>query len=130
MKEVIGKGWSFPPHFNKYAGEVDIVSQTDEIEQSLAILFSTKLGDRLFRPDFGCDLQDFQFKNLTSADELEIKRMIDHAVTVFEPRIAIRDIGIDLSESQDGRLRVSLQYSIKDLPDSDRVYPFIYENTL
>ena len=127
MKEVIGKGWSFPPHFNKYSGGVDIVSQTEEIEQSLAVLFSTKLGDRLFHPDFGCDLQDFQFKSVSIADELEMRRMIEYAVTQFEPRIAIRDLDVDLTGSQEGRLRISLRYTIKDAPDG-LVHPFIYEN--
>ena len=127
MKEVIGKGWSFPPHFNKHSGEVDIVSDTDEIEQSLDVLFSTKLGDRLFHPDFGCDLQDFQFKSINTADELEMRRLIEYAVTEFEPRISIRELDIDFSDSKDGKLRVMLTYSIKDA-SGDLEYPYIYEN--
>ena len=130
MKDVLGKGWSFPPHFNKYSGEVDIVSDTDEIEQSLNVLFSTKLGDRMFYPDFGCDLQTFQLKSLTVADTLELKRMIENAVTQYEPRIVIRDLAVDFSDSRDGILRVSLEYSLRDTSDSARVYPYIYENSI
>ena len=59
----LGTGWSFPPTFTRGGAEVDLVSGADDIEQSLQILLSTRLGERLMQPDFGCDLQQVMFEH-------------------------------------------------------------------
>ena len=38
-KSFLGKGWSFPPTFDKKSGEIEMVSMELDIEQSLQIYF-------------------------------------------------------------------------------------------
>ena len=40
-KSFLGTGWSFPPQFNKNTGSVSMVSDEEDIKQSLNIYFNT-----------------------------------------------------------------------------------------
>lgn len=55
-ESFLGTGWSFPPTFNNISGTVEMVSDEKDIFQSLHILLSTQLKERVMRSDFGCDL--------------------------------------------------------------------------
>lgn len=112
MADNIGKGWSFPPHFDNDGGNVIMTSGEAEIQGSLSVLFSTRLEERIFRPDYGCSLDDYQFRSLDTATIIRMRRMIDQAVRKYEPRIEVHDIVVGGSGSMDGELRVSLTYSI------------------
>ena len=48
-KSFLGKGWSFPPAFDKKLGSVEMVSMEEDIRQSLEIYFGTKPGERIMR---------------------------------------------------------------------------------
>ena len=130
--DIIGIGWSFPPHFSKTAEDgagVIMHTGTEEIEDSLSVLFSTQLGNRLFRPDFGCSIEEFQFRAVDSATEIRVKRMIENAVVEFEPRIDLHGLDVDLSELTEGKLRIDLRYSIKaSYVKENIIYPFHFEN--
>jgi len=60
----LGTGWSFPPTFTKGGADLIIVSGPEDIHQSLQILLSTQLGERVMREDFGCDLNVLLFEEV------------------------------------------------------------------
>ena len=62
----LGQGWSFPPEFSKDSGTVNMVSEELDINQSLHILLSTSLGERVMQPDYGCNLKDYQSEPLNN----------------------------------------------------------------
>ena len=43
-KSFLGRGWSFPPTFNKERVDVEMVKENEDIRESLNIYFSTKVG--------------------------------------------------------------------------------------
>ena len=51
----LGTGWSFPPTFRKGGADVEMAAGSEDIHQSLQILLSTRLGERILQPEFGCD---------------------------------------------------------------------------
>lgn len=63
-RSFLGTGWSFPPEFNRHSGNVKMVSEEQDIEESLRILLSTRLGERVMIPRFGCDLTDLLFESI------------------------------------------------------------------
>ncbi|MBQ9712706.1 MAG: GPW/gp25 family protein [Bacteroidales bacterium] len=130
MEDIIGKGWSFPPHFTK-AGCVEMTSGTEEIEGSLAAIFSTRIGERLFRPDFGCDMEEYQFTPMDSSSASKLRRTIEKTVRKYEPRIDVVEVGLEGTDFQEGKLRISIKYTLKDSYDNDNIiYPFHYENNI
>ncbi|MBP5455185.1 MAG: GPW/gp25 family protein [Paludibacteraceae bacterium] len=127
-EDFIGKGWSFPPHFNKYDKSVDMVSGQEEIEQSLKILFSTNVRERLFHPDFGCDLRKFQFAPNNRVTLLHIQQLVETTVRQYEPRIILNNVDINIDEIMDGKLLINLGYTIrKTNTQYNMVYPYYFE---
>lgn len=139
MDDFIGKGWSFPPHFSKYkymrdkyySGGVDMVADHQEIEESLSILFSTQLGERLFHNDYGSSLIDYQFAGNDNITMLRIKDMITRAVKKHEPRITLEKVDVNTDDIIDGRLTINLSYTINATNSSyNIVYPYYFENSI
>ena len=44
QKSFLGKGWSFPPSFDKSRSEIQMVVEDEDIKESLQIYFSTRIG--------------------------------------------------------------------------------------
>lgn len=139
MDDFIGKGWSFPPHFNKYqymrenyyAGGVEMVADQQEIEESLSILFSTQLGERLFHNDYGSSLIDYQFAGNDNITELRIKDMITRAVQKHEPRITLNRLEVNTDNIMEGKISIGLIYTINATNSSyNMVYPYYFENSI
>ena len=128
MKEdLIGKGWSFPSKFNEADG-VEMVSDEEEIEQSLRILFSTEPGERLFHPDFGCDLRRFQFAPNNRVTVLHIQKMVETTVRKYEPRITVNSVYIDAADIMDGRFVIHLDYTVNATMSSrNMIYPYYFD---
>ncbi|RQP08730.1 MAG: hypothetical protein EAS52_24730, partial [Parapedobacter sp.] len=58
-KSFLGTGWSFPPQFDNEGGSVEMLSDGEDIRSSLEILLSTRPGERVMRPNYGCLYQVF-----------------------------------------------------------------------
>ncbi len=109
----LGKGWSFPPDFSKKRAEVNITKGIDDIERSLEILITTKKGERIMRPNFGCDLNHLMFENLNSTQITLAKKNIKDAIVVYEPRIELKKVGLDITQLLEGKLLIGIDYVIR-----------------
>jgi phage baseplate assembly protein W len=96
----------------------------DEIDQSLSVLFATRPGERIMRAGYGCDLRRFLFRAIDSTTAAEIKDTIATAILNWEPRITVNSIAVDGPDYLDGRLLLSVDYTINATNSrSNRVYP-------
>lgn len=124
-KAYLGTGWSFPPTFDKASRGVELVSAEDDIWQSLYILLSTSLGERVMQPTYGCNLQELLFETLTPNVASNIKELIRTAIVYHEPRIRLNQIDLSLSQELEGVVNIAVNYTI--LSTNSRfslVYPF------
>ena len=64
-KSFLGTGWNFPPTFKNQTGTIEMVSDENDIFQSLQILLSTELKERIMRSDYGCDLNALLYESIT-----------------------------------------------------------------
>ena len=48
-KSFLGVGWAFPPTFNKSRADVEMVTESQDIKESLEIYFATRFGERVMR---------------------------------------------------------------------------------
>ena len=121
----IGRGWAFPPAFSEENLDAVIVSEEEDIRQSLHILLSTHLGERIMQPDFGCNLDELIFSPLNTSLKTEIKDIIKTAILRHEPRIAVDVINLESGEEMAGRVKINLVYTIITTNSrSNLVYPF------
>ena len=124
----IGKGWAFPPHFSKVSRGVQMAESEKEIEDSLTILLSTSLGERLFSPDFGCDLEDFQFSSMNASAVARLKSMVEYAITQYEQRVTLDSVEVLQDEMNAGTLVLRLMYTINETEvQKDMVFTYIFE---
>ena len=124
-KSFMGRGWKFPPEFDKATQSVAMVSNEEDIEESLKIILSTIPGERVMEPRFGCDMHAHVFDVLDNSLKHVIKKEIRRSLMYFESRIKVESIDLKVADAAQGKLNVDISYLIKQ-SNSRRnlVFPF------
>src|SRR3546814_6537883 len=91
-QSFLGTGWGFPPEFDSQHGSVGMLSDSDDMRSSLEILLSTRPGERVMLPDYGCNLNELLFDPLTTTMKTYMKDLIKNANFNHEPPIEITKI--------------------------------------
>lgn len=121
----LGRGWSFPPTFSSGGADVDMVSNADDIQQSLQILLGTTQGERVMQESFGCDLQGLLFEEGDQWLMARIERTIHDAITSHEPRVKLDDVKVTGQDVRAGIITVSIRYTIRGTNSRfNMVFPF------
>jgi|TARA_B110000483_G_scaffold180347_1_gene213229 hypothetical protein len=124
-KSFLGKGWSFPPTFDRKLGDVQMVTMEEDIKQSLEIYFSTKLGERIMRNDYGCFLHSQVFELANESLIQGLSKELERSINVFEPRILITEIRATKTDSSEGLIEINVAYEIRATNNrSNIVFPF------
>ncbi len=109
----LGTGWSFPPSFNKGIGETEMLRDEEDIQSSLHILMTTRLGERVMQPTYGCNLDELVFEALSSTFKSFIKDLIKTAILYHEPRIKLNKIELDDSRDLEGIILIVIDYTVR-----------------
>ncbi len=130
--DFLGRGWGFPPEFDKEYGGVRMVSDEEDIQESLKILFNTSMGERVMLPNYGCNIREFLFENADTSRVAFLRDMISNAILKYESRIKVDDILIDVDNISDGVILITVAYTITITNNRNNiVYPFyLNEGTL
>ena len=124
-ESFLGTGWAFPPTFSAAGAEVEMVSDAEDIHQSLRILLSTQPGERVMQELFGCDLGSVVFEELDQGLVNTITRLVTDAILYHEPRIQLDRLDLTESDAEAGRLLISIHYTIRGTNSRyNMVYPF------
>lgn len=124
-QSFLGTGWSFPPTFSAGGADVEMVSDNEDIHQSLQILLATRIGERVMQDDFGCDLSDVLFAEMDQGLINNLNRLVSDAILYHEPRITLDNLDISESEGQAGLLLISIQYTVRGTNSRfNMVFPF------
>lgn len=126
-KTFLGSGLSFPLRVDAM-GRLELVSADQDIQQSIAIILGTRPGERVMRPEFGCDVSDLIFEPRDAILVGKIRSSVTRALARWEPRIEVIDVSPALDAESDGRVLVTIEYKIKATHDQRSiVYPFFIE---
>lgn len=127
FNSFLGTGWSFPPTFDAITGRVEMVSDIEDIKQSLNILLSTSLGERVMQPDYGCNLNDYMFDSLNNSLIGIIKHHVENSILYYEPRIIAENVEVTAADSTDlleGKFTITVEYSI---PNTNSRFNYVYD---
>ena len=128
QQPFFGTGWAFPVTFRKLivspsengaeAGgahcTVERAADLEDIAQSLTILLTTRPGERVMRPDYGCALEDLLFEPMNVGLLTYVRNMIDKAILYYEPRIKVNRIDILEDDNLlEGRLKVAVEFTVR-----------------
>ena len=127
-KSFLGIGWSFPPEFQRNQSNVKMISDEEDIKSSLNILLTTRLGERVMLPDYGCNLEELMFENLDRTLITYITELIKTAILYHEPRIDVIKIDISETDPLEGKLIIKIDYKIRATNSrTNVVFPFYKE---
>lgn len=124
-KAYLGTGWGFPPTFERGTKGIKLVSAEDDIRESLQILLSTSLGERVMQPNYGCNLRDLLFEPFSPTVASNVRELIRIAILYYEPRILLNQVDFNLDEQLQGVVNITVDYTI--ISTNSRfnfVYPF------
>jgi phage baseplate assembly protein W len=122
-RDYLGRGISFPLRIN-IQGELKTDSGDRNLEESIATILNTKLGERVYRPNFGCRLSDLTFAPMNPQTILLARIYVEEALNKWEPRIKVTGVYAEPDPIR-GRLDLKIQYQIKENNDRrNMVYPF------
>jgi phage baseplate assembly protein W len=120
----LGTGWAFPPQFGR-SGQVAMVSDAHDIHESLFILLSTRPGERVMHPLYGCALRSIVFENVSESLKTEVRAMITRAIERCEPRVTVELVSVYMDPARDGVLVIEVMYRIRATNTvHNLVYPF------
>jgi uncharacterized protein len=127
-QSFLGRGWSFPPEFSKESRSVKMLEDEVDIKSSLQILLSTRLGERVMLPGYGCNLEELLFSPLNLTLKTYVVDLIKTAILYHEPRIDVKKIDIDPTDELNGVLLVNIDYIIRSTNSRmNMVFPFYKE---
>lgn len=125
LNSFLGRGWGFPPQFNKPECSVRMVSEEDDICESLHILLSVRLGERVKRPNYGCNLDTLNFQAITTQFLTFVKSFVERSILLHEPRIALDRVIMHSDQVLDGIIEIEVQYTIRATNSpANFVFPF------
>ena len=99
--------------------DVGIVTNASAVQQSIASIIGTRKGERVFDPNFGCDIHGSLFDNMNDASALAIERAISDAVRNYEPRVSLEEVRAE-AVYDENMYMVSLYYRL--ITDLNYIY--------
>lgn len=123
-KTFLGSGLNFPLRTNP-RGEIALVSGSEDIEQAIRIILSTRPGERVMRPNFGCRAHELLFEPFSAATTSLLQEYVLEALRMWEPRIEVTSVNVVVEGGGVGALMAEIEYRIKATHDTRSiVYPF------
>jgi phage baseplate assembly protein W len=120
----VGHGLAYPMRVSPTGG-IALVTNDEEIAESMRLILGTSPGERPMRPDFGCPIHDHVFAPADSATIGMIAFEVRNSLARWEPRIDVVDVVVSQDESQPTLLYIDVTYTIRETNDPrNLVFPF------
>lgn len=124
--DFLGTGFAYPLQVNARSGIKDS-RQEQKIRESILTILGTQHGERLMRPNFGCNLRSLVFAPNNTASANLARHYVEQGLTTWEPRIILDEVIVE-NDNLNGRLLIHIHYRIKSTYEPQNlVYPFYLE---
>lgn len=121
--DFLGKGFAFPLQLNPRGG-IQESRHEQKIKEAILIILETQHGERLMRPNFGCNLKSLVFAPNNTATANLARHYVTEGLTTWEPRIILDEVAVE-NDNADGRLLIHIHYKIRSTYEPQNlVYPF------
>ena len=124
-KEFMGRGLKFPLQIDPKTGKIAMVSEEEDIAESIGIIIHTVQGERVMRPDFGSNVLDYIFSAASDSMRQSLAYDLKQQLGYLEPRIDDIDVRCKETNELEGAIIVELSYRVRSTNNRyNRVYPF------
>jgi phage baseplate assembly protein W len=123
-RDYLGTGLRFPLGVDRN-GCIETSSGEQRVEESIALVLGTRLGERVMLPRFGCRVHDQLFEANDPTSIGIIKFAVRDALALLEARIDVLDVDVQTSPSSPSLVLVRIDYRIRaNNAIGNIVYPF------
>jgi phage baseplate assembly protein W len=124
-QSFLGRGWSFPPTFDRSLAGVEMLEQEADIVSSLEVLLSTSQGERVMLPQYGCNMKELVFESLDTRMKTLMADKIESAILYHEPRIELEKVRLNDSRELEGVVLIEIVYRVRSINSRfNFVFPF------
>lgn len=125
LGSFLGTGWAFPPRFGARGGELTTATGVADVHESLQILLGTRLGERVMRADFGCNLDEVMFEEIDQNLVNRVTSLVNDAILYHEPRVELLAVNVSRAGDPAGLLLIRLDYRVRGVNSRyNMVFPF------
>ena len=127
-RDFLGKGLRFPVSVNLNGG-VSSSALEENVRQCIFIILGTAPGERINRPEFGCQIHDLMFAPNNQLTAAMAAVYCEEAIYKFEPRVAEVRCQARPNTDEPNRLDIRIEYVIAGKNDKrNLVFPFYLKN--
>ena len=96
-------------------------STKDQTKSNLINLLLTNRGERILNPDFGCNLKQVLFEQITQSTEDDIRNIIISSASIYIPEISIVNINIDNTYTDNNIINITINYILNISGTADQI---------
>ncbi|MDC7220316.1 MAG: GPW/gp25 family protein [Spirochaetales bacterium] len=109
-------------------GNINLTGGKRSVEESIRIILGTSRGERVMRPDFGCDLNSLVFAPNNSRTRALAQYYVEEALSKWEHRIILQGVKVHPDEEDETRFHIEIDYLLRSVNTYfNMVYPFYLE---
>lgn len=124
--DFLGRGWKFPVAAAQ--GGIVMAEGSASIKESIWLILGTAKGERVMRPEFGCNIHDLVYEVNNTATTTMVGFHVEEALRKWEPRIELIDVTVSTDAEERNRLSIEIEYEVKMTNSrANLVYPFYLE---
>lgn len=94
-------------------GGIEMVEEDASVRQAILLLISTRPGERIMRPSYGCDLARLVFSPNDDTTAGLAVHYVRRALEAWEPRIDVLALDATRDPDDPGRLDIALEYRVR-----------------
>jgi phage baseplate assembly protein W len=121
-REFLGTGWRFPIRPDA-TGSLTWSYGEQKVAESIWLVLSTALGERVMRPRVGCGVHDLLFAGDTNATRAAAAHSVREALTTWEPRVDVLDVRVEEAGDAGTELVVFVDYRVRS---NNAVHNLVY----
>ncbi len=125
QRSFLGRGLKFPLQVDRRTGKFAMVSQEEDIRESVGIILNTMQGERVMRPEFGTNALEYLFAPASSSLRCSLMREITEQLLFQEPRITAVEAVCRSDGRLDGKIALEVSYTVRSTNSRyNHVFPF------
>jgi uncharacterized protein len=124
MADILGSGWAYPIGVDA-RGRVALARREQDIDEAIRMILLTPKGQRVMRPEFGCQIHDLIFAPNDATTAGLATYYVEDALAMWEPRIRVLEVDASADPYEPSRLLITIRYEVLATYDQRTlVFPF------